>query len=471
MMGSTKVGLLILAFITLGIVVGLPNVFGGPAAGESAGGNWSFNASMVTYPTNKSNLTSNIGNLFNFTFNNTAQVCIGEIWNETGGLNVTGEIVTVNIANDTCQINVTNSSDTLAGIWNNVTAYFYNDTNHGLEFFSEPIQFRIDSTDPIVTISTVRQNNTAVLYDNVTTNIYQDWINISITLTDETTDNANLCKVIIEHETFNSTGYNVYKTVYQNLTTMGQDIVKEDTYTSNTRLLEARVPAEDLTNGEYQGKFFLSVECTDAMGNVGTSERVFGAINKINTNTWTPLASLNNDTNTYNWLWANSPYGNISYIAVLDNSTKTFKTHRWNTSTNNDIFINMDNQSAFYVYAANPWYLARFNNTILNSTNVGNATIDMNNTNSSWGFVGNYQTNTSKWIAKNCNKLNYTAFFNSTDTTCLGGCWETYYTGYNYGAENKTIPFGSAYWIKTLNTTVESIVWQPSVLSEVGLCV
>lgn len=466
----------------VGILVGflfLFMSFNYPGFSSSTGtsdGNWT---TTITYPTNNS-FSTNSWYAVNFTVNETGiESCIGRIWNESNDSysNVTGTIYTISAANDTCQINSTGNLDTTPTQDWNITMYGYNTT--GNVTVSAPIWFRVDTQSPTITsLSYLRKNDTYNLWDNETTNFYQDYINISITVKDNSTSSSP-CGVKIYQEKFNSSDYSTYWSLLRTLTD-SQYFHANTSNTSAAREIDVRIPADKIITTGWQGRFNLTVYCTDLASQTtyNYTDSKWGVANRIESGTWTPIALMTANTSMKEYL-LNLTANNISYMARYNYWNHTFDTHQWNQSTNGGKIIGINttaagnstvsNYTTAYLYASdNDWDLLRFNNTDIEE----NVTLGYNMTNTyNWNLVPCYQTNYTVYITNtsdSCGALiDWVAWFNSSATSCAGGCWDALYNnGFGIGNES-VIPFGTAYWALTDSANV---TFKLPTYSRVGEC-
>jgi len=478
MRGIAEIGAFAIFLIATVLMLSTFTMNSNAAPVGNEGGNWT-NVSFSSYPTNHTNSSAN-ETTFDFVLNGTMTYCIGEIGNATGYQNLTGTLSTTTSTNDTCTINVSFTEDSLVNTWFNVSVYVYNGTAYGGQTnmrTSNLTMFAVDTQTPTIALVGVPVNHNDTfnhyLYWNESVVLNQNYLNVSWTYTDNTSNTADNCKLEILWETINSTGASI-KYSYANITA---NVTSKTAVTSLNRRIEVNVPATSITDGIYQGKFWVKPYCIDITGREGstsTYSNAWGVVNPLPANTWTPLGVMySTDTNLGNYSTYPLAYGgNISFIAKYQNDNSSFVTHQFNQTTYRTEGINISNESSVYVYPSTSWTLLRINATSLESP--GNISIFYNDTGGvtrgNWRSFANYRGNTTKYIlntSSTCGAFfEYLAWFNSSDTRCAGGCWETYYNGWGINNET-TIPFGTAYW---LITNGSNATMTPASPLSVGTC-
>ena len=439
---------------------------------------------VSNYPINDTNNSADWVD-FNWTINGSMHFCFVEVGSNVGKHNLTGTVSTSGVAvNDSCYLNITTfgskSNDTTANKWFNVTLRAYNDTHEHGFFASNIIDFRVDSiTGSATTIGLTKENETFDIANYIDPNMdtRQDYVNYTFLYTDNTSYNSN-CKVEILHEQIlnkSKSGPYVNTYSYSNYTSYIVDSTATPVGTE-TRRYEAFIPASYITDGIYQGKFWVKPYCTDASGNEGTtSDMKWAVVNPLPANTWVPLGVLLNDTTLAGWINDNSAYkGNISYISHYQYDNASFITHQYDTVLHATDLINYTNESAIYVLSTNGYKLIRMNDTKLDA--VSNIHVYYDDTpqvaRGSWSTFGNLRANTTKYIinsSTSCGSaFTWLAWFNATDDRCLGGCWETYFNGFGFNNETE-IPFGTNVWLLT-NTSNITISEYPSPNQVGGTC-
>jgi len=476
MKGLAKFGVLIITVFALALMItSVP--FGSGAH---------LNITVSTYPTNYSNVSTSWA-IFNFTFNTSViHHCVFVFRNASASsYNFTGTKVGTNTSTaQICEVNVTFSQDTAAGMWFNITPWA-NDTVSGVWYEGGYTHFRIDTIAPQVrVIRVLRRNDTFNKYaipaiinsssavgSSIATQ-RQDHLRIIFNVSDNSTI-KNSCKIIILRENTPGTFTNVANSTTNRTTTWGNSL------STLNKEYSFAIPASEFTEGKYQGRFWVYPHCTDASDNIGQGNQTekggrWGVVTPVAAATWTPLGifdvngSLSSD-DLWNYTWNLSWANNISTVALWHPGNKSldkqFLTHTWNQSTYSNQPIDIYNNSALFVYSTNGWTLLRMNTTYIESGI--NLTLFYNNTGATnqyaWTSLVNLKANTSLYVANlslSCGEFTkMIAWFNSTKENCLGGCWETYSLGTGNPNNDTVIPFGTTYWILTTeqNVTMTSL--------------
>lgn len=448
----------------------------------TSGGAW---VTTITYPFNNTIYTTDYVTV-NFTINETSMDnCTITIGNSTGDTNFTGTMKTITLTNDTCQINITEQLDTPINEQWNLTFYGYN-TSSGNVTVGNTIFFKVDTMNPeVISVSYDRRNDTNNLNSNETLDYSQDHVEMTIAFKDNNTDEF-ACGVKIYQEYFYENNQTTYWLLSNILNSTTPTYFHQNTSNSSThREYEVHIPADQIMTNGWTGRFNITPYCTDRASHTvnSWSNSFWGAANTIESGTWTPIALLTSNISTKNYL-RNLTNNSITYMAVYDYWNHTFNVHQWNRSTNDAIEIGLNsssekdkgvsNHTTVYLYAdTNDWELIRFNNTPLEPINV---TLGYNLTNFTgtiynWNLVPSYQTNITNFVVNTSDScgllIDWVAWFNSSATSCAGGCWDALFNeGFGVGNESM-IPFGTAYWALTAASNVTMTV--PTFLSQ-GVC-
>ena len=480
MRGISELGVIAIFLVATVLMLGTFTMETGAAPGGVEGGNWT-NVSIDSYPTNHSN-NSVFWVAFNWTFNDSISKCIVEIGNQLGYQNLTGTVSAISASTDACWVNATYFNDTTVGNYYNASVLAINDSGDGA-FYSAVTDFIVDTATPVLTMVGISNHNDT--YKISALNGFsqlQNYLNVSWTYVDNTsrysdsaTDANGFCKVEVLWETLtlkNGSAVTSTKQSYANFTD-NVTVRTWDASSSSSRRVEAFIPANSITDGIYQGKVWLKPYCTDAAAHEGsiTGYGNFVVVNPIPENTWTPLGVLQSATTLGAYInWSLAFDGNISYIAAYEFNNASFRTHEFNQSAHDNEVIDTANSSAVYVYPSTSWTLLRINTTSLDAP--GNITVYFNDSGGrlrgNWRAFSNLRANTTKYMinateagGSSCGKrIDYLAWFNSSDTRCLGGCWESYYNGWGINNET-TIPFGTAYWMLTNQSNITMTVATP----------
>ena len=471
MKGLAEMGVLII-FVAAAILMLSSFTFDASAAPQASGGNWT-NASIISYPTNFSNV-SDPWVVFNYSINDSQiQTCLLEIGNTSGAYQNLS--CSENAGDLSCTCNATYLTDTPAGLWYNITLFAFNDTHQGI--ISNTSLFRVDTTAPVITVLNITKHNSNGINESSVGNLtingsqwitgvgggdlspYQDFLNITFTVLDDSVTELSKCGVDIIRETISSAGIKTDYS-YRNYT-FSQNLTRHGVTTDRTREYDSLIPATYITDGVYQGKFWLQPHCTDESDFIGYSgKNYWGVVNPIPANTWTPLAVVHSNGLPIDaWINQSSFLGNISYVALVYSNGSGFITYQYGASSDPAIDLNLSNASSVYVFSSNGWTMARLNHTNLEGGN--DYGIKYNDSggavSGNWRMFPNLRANTTKYIANtsaSCGRaFDWIAWFNSSDDTCAGGCWSTYSNGWGFNNETE-IPFGTAVWYLTNETNI-----------------
>lgn len=483
-------GLFLLAVIALLVA---------PQSIDASGGVFGVNISVTSVsPANDSVFSTQWMDIV-FVFNTTVDTCLIQVGNWTPSktyLNVSG-VVTNNTANtiSTCTFNITKTFDNKPSQLFNFTV-FANDTNREA-YWTDVYTYRVDTTAPILNnTKRFRYNNTFTLSGEITDNHLQDYLNVTFDIQDNTTRYMS-CGIVVEQDIISSDGTTRTQTYYNNLTNTSDNFHMDGTDLVFKRSAWGVLTADDISDGTYQGMFWVYPRCVDVAGNVGVGARMAGVINPILSARWTPISSIvgvahgdawapsNLDHNvgpkmntpinfsfiqimgndgqanpigwsenltSHRFLWNTSYMGNISWVAVVRNNT--FILHNFNQSTNNWTPINLTNWGSMYLYSTNGWNMIRLNYTTLESipppidTGYGAAAASLilqynspgGNLTGNWNCVPNFRSNITLNIintSKTCGNITQQiAWFNALDTRCAKGCWVGPYDNeFNYVSE------------------------------------
>lgn len=481
MKGLAKLGIVVLFLVAVVIMM---SQFSATALYGVQGGNWTN--VTITNQTDRQNIT-NPWWFTNWTLDETdIEGCWVELGNHTGYQNLS-----CTTHSTFCECNMTHLQDTHASSWYNYTLFVYN-TSHDMAQ-SPTFYFRVDTATPTISVvDMIRKNNTYSLTHNGTSwvktyglEVLQDYINISWTYTDNSSKSSDNCEVEIIRETVSSTGA-LTETSYRNWS-VSHNLTNRNLITSPTRRFDAMIPASYITDGVYQGLFFLRPHCTDAVDKIGyAGKNYWGVVNPIPTYTWTPLGHIGSTTTLADWINYSSEGGNISYVAVYPSNASGWITHQYNTASNAGALIDTANLSALYAYTTTGWTTLRLNGSDFLATISTN--VSYNDTNGiaygNWRPYTNLRSNTTMYVINStegkyslhtsinvtCGEaFDWIAWFNSSDTRCAGGCWTTYNNG--WGINNETlVPFGTVVWYLTNTSHILMTPTQRTTAGAGGTC-